>query len=427
STGRPRSETPPSRSDRANRRRQSPGVRSTRRLTSPVRRGARPDPWPTLTDSSAGAAASPVSARTSGTTRPPCGPTPSRPSPTGAIGVRATVAPACVSRRNVPIFRALPGPGSFPSPPGWVMVGQALRNRSPLTGGGGMVAGGGGRGAEPGTRRRVMSFRRIEICLLTAACAGLVGASAWAADEQKPAAAPPPAAVAGPAAAAPGAPCPPAPQLCTVKCIEWVPETVPVTRTVYRQEQRQETYTCYRTVTVPETRTRQVTVMRPVTETVMETRQVTCTRPVCETVMETRTVTERVPVTKTVTCMETRWETQQVTEMRSRTVRNVCYVPVEVPCGPLHGGGHGGGLLGGLCHRNRGCGNPCADACNPCGNPCGETCNACPPTRTVCKKVVTCQTVCEPVTVCKKVKVCVPVTKQVCCYECVSRCVQVPV
>jgi hypothetical protein len=288
-----------------------------------------------------------------------------------------------------------------------------------------------------------MSFRRMKACLLTAAVAGLFGASATPASAfggklaglfnrgcnsgcapaasdcggcgSGAAAAAPAAGGAAAAPAASGTASAPAaaPAMKTVKVTEYVPTWVEETRNVWKNESRQETYTAYKTEMVQEQRTRNVTVNRMVTETVMETR--TVRKPVTETVMETRnvtkkvpvqtmetrTVTKRVPVTKTVTVNETKWETQQVTEMRSRTVRNVSNVSTEVTVGP------------GLMDRLKG-------ICDPCHT-------ACPKTVTVCKKQVSRDTVCEPVTVCKKVKVCVPVTKQVCSYECVTEQVQVPV
>jgi hypothetical protein len=187
----------------------------------------------------------------------------------------------------------------------------------------------------------------------------------------------------------------------TVRETVMVPTYVQEPRTVYKQQMQAQTYTAYRTEVVPTQQTRTVTVNRLVTETVMESRTVTVNKPVTETVMETRTVTERVPVTKTITVNETHYTTEMVTEMRTKTVRNVVKVPTEVNLGP--------GLAGRL-----------QSFMNPCYCPC-------PRTVTICKRQVTCDTVCEPVTVCKKVAHCVPVTKQVCSYECVTKTVQVPV
>ena len=48
-------------------------------------------------------------------------------------------------------------------------------------------------------------------------------------------------------------PCPPVTP-CKVTCVEYVPEQVPVTRTTYRTECRQEAYTANRCEWVPETR-----------------------------------------------------------------------------------------------------------------------------------------------------------------------------
>src|SRR5437762_12838469 len=106
-------------------------------------------------------------------------------------------------------------------------------------------------------------------------------------------------ALTAPAAAVAGGdccnPCPPAP--CApvttrkVTCVEYVPEQVPVTRTTYRMECRQEAYTAHRCEMVQQ--------QQVCTKTVM--------RQVCETVMEQRTVCEAVPVTEQRTCTRTVW------------------------------------------------------------------------------------------------------------------------
>ena len=208
---------------------------------------------------------------------------------------------------NTAKFRALPGPVRFPKPPEWVMYTQALSEPVLVTSDVRKVTGGNGRGADPGMRRNVMSIRWVKCCLLTAACAGLVGMTASgsnAQDKPKDAAAgtqPGAGAAAGSGAAAapltsaPGVGCPPvaAPAYTTVRTYEWVAEHVPVTRTVMRNETRNETYTAYRYENVNETKTRNVTVMKQVCETVMETRTVKTTRPITETVMETKTIRER--------------------------------------------------------------------------------------------------------------------------------------
>ena len=246
-----------------------------------------------------------------------------------------------------------------------------------------------------------MSFRRIKAGLMTAACSGLFGASSlFAADT--PAPMPAPAAhdhthaapvVSHPTAGCNG--CSAAPTASygapagdcgytTVKTIEYVKEMVPETRTTYKQVWKDETYTVNKTEMVQETRTRQVTVMKPITETVMVN----------------KTITKKVPVTKTVTVMESHWETQHYTEMKTKRVRKVHYTQECVEKKP------------GLCDRLKG-------LCDPCYDPC-------PTYEMECKKHCTWETECYPVTKCKKVKVCTPVCKQVCSYECVTECIQVP-
>lgn len=283
-----------------------------------------------------------------------------------------------------------------------------------------------------------MNVRRLKVCMLTAVAVGLTAADASAFGGRllgklkgsdccdpcavasgttggcgttsgcgAPAAG---AAAAAPAGMAGGC----APTMTTVKETIMVPTQVQEARTVMKSEWKDETYTACKTEMVQETKTRTYTVRVPKTETVMENRTVskwvnetvmenrTVTKRIPETVMETRTISKKVPVTKTVTVMETKWETQQVTEMKSKTVRHVTSVPTEVHVGP------------GLVDRLKA-------FCDPCAAP------ACGKTVTICKKQVCKETVCEPVTRCKKVKVCVPVTKQVCCYETVCETVQVPV
>ncbi len=91
--------------------------------------------------------------------------------------------------------------------------------------------------------------------------------------------------------------CNPCPTTCTVKCIEYVPEQFPVTRTTYKTECRQETYTLHRCEWTTE--------QRVCTRTVYKT--------VCETVNETRTVCEAVPCTEQRTGFRTCWKTVPVT------------------------------------------------------------------------------------------------------------------
>src|SRR5438270_8311789 len=91
--------------------------------------------------------------------------------------------------------------------------------------------------------------------------------------------------------------CNPCPTSCKVTCVEYVQEQVPVTRTTYRTECRQEAYTAHRCEWTQE--------QRVCTKTVY--------KKVCETVNETRTVCEAVPVTEQRTCMRTCWKTVPVT------------------------------------------------------------------------------------------------------------------
>jgi hypothetical protein len=257
---------------------------------------------------------------------------------------------------------------------------------------------------------------RIKHCLMTAACAGLLGLFGTNALGQAPAPAP------TPAPAAPGY------TTQKVKCIEYVPTYVDQTVTVMQRQQRQETYTAYREECVPQTVTKQVTVNERITETVMETRCVTERVPVQKqvtvmekvpvqkqvTVMEKVpvqkqvtvqekvpvqkqvTVMERVPVQKQVTVNEVRYKNVMVTEMQSKTVTKKVQVEKCVDLGPtLH--------------------DRIKKICDPCYQPC-------PRTATICKTERCKETVCCPVTVCKKVAECVPVCKTVCTYECRPVC-----
>ena len=103
------------------------------------------------------------------------------------------------------------------------------------------------------------------------------------------------------------APCPPV-TTCKVRVVEMVPEQVPVTRTTYKVECRNEVYTAYRCEVVPET--------RPCTRTVW--------KPVCETVMETRTCCVRVPVTEQRTCYRTVWVRVSIRQVVTQVVYGTC-------------------------------------------------------------------------------------------------------
>jgi hypothetical protein len=199
----------------------------------------------------------------------------------------------------------------------------------------------------------------------------------------------------GCAPAAPADGCAPAAPAVTYKTIRetvMVPEKYMTTRTTYKYETKNESYTAYKYETVNETKTRNVTVMKKVTETVMVP----------------KTYTVKVPVMETVTTYETRYRTETYTEMVSKTVDKGHYEYKEVPAGPS--------ILDrfkGLCAK-KSC-DPCAPACDPC-----------PKMKTVKCWVPCCVTECCPVTKCRKVKECVPCTKQVCTYKCETKCEMVP-
>jgi hypothetical protein len=156
-------------------------------------------------------------------------------------------------------------------------------------------------------------------------------------------------------------PCPPV-QTCKVTVVEYCPVQVPVTRTTYKIECREEAYTGWKCEWVPET--------RPCTRTVL--------RPVCETVNETRTVCVKVPVVEQRTCMTTHWVRQQVCEMEKKMVDRGHYECRECPAPPSV--------------RDR-----LAELCGK------KDCNPCP--KTVTKRVWVPCWVCEerPVTKCKLV------------------------
>jgi hypothetical protein len=192
-------------------------------------------------------------------------------------------------------------------------------------------------------------------------------------------------------------------------CYEWVRETVPVKRTVYRYECRTETYDSFRCERVP----------------VCKERVVNCVKRVpCWTEQ-----------TRKVCCKETVWETRMVNKTSYRTVQETCMKKQlvrlghweERPVQPLFGGGGGGGGLFGGLHGggcNSGCNDPCASN-NNCNNACPRTRKCwvhCPEYRecpvTVCKKV--CVNECVPC----KVAVCRTTWKEekvkVCTYQCVT-------
>jgi hypothetical protein len=133
----------------------------------------------------------------------------------------------------------------------------------------------------------------------------------------------------------------------------------PCTRTVYKTEWRQETYTAYRCECVPETRTRTCTVYKQVPETRTETRTV-C---VCVPTVEERTV------------MQTHVTCKPVTTTCRRCVDRGHWECREVPCeSRCH---RWGNRLRGLFHHH--------DCCDSCGNSCNTCCEPCcpPPTKTV--------------------------------------------
>ena len=191
--------------------------------------------------------------------------------------------------------------------------------------------------------------------------------------------------------------CAPAPSTRKVTCTEWVPQPYQCTRTVYKMESHQETYTAYRCVSVPETRTYTCTVYKRVPEVQ------TVVRNICVSVphVEQRTTMERHITCKPVTCMVRKCVDRGHYECR------------EVPC-------HTHRLrecFHKLCHRD------CCEPCEPCP----------PPTKTVkvwvpCKvweevPVTRLQRVCEYVPRVCNVTVCRTetrqVTSQVTCWKCV--------
>lgn len=228
-------------------------------------------------------------------------------------------------------------------------------------------------------------------------------------------------------------PTPCAPTTCKVTCIEYVQEQVPVTRTTYRTECRDEAYTAYRCEMATEQRVVNRMVMRPVTETVNEV----------------RTICESVPTTETRTYMKTVWRTVPVTTTQRVMVDRGHYESCQVRARRT--------ILDRLCHRNTDCcpRMECRKVWVPCcvaedrvvtccqrvceQVPCTYTVTCCrmvqrqvtvPVTRTRCE----CTTVQETVNVCvprmvavqctRKVAVCVPVTETVMCCRMVPRTVE---
>lgn len=223
---------------------------------------------------------------------------------------------------------------------------------------------------------------------------------------------------------------------CKVSVVEMVPEQVPVTRTTYKTECRQEAYTAYRCEVVPEQRTCTRTVWKPV----------------CETVMETRTVCEKVPVTEQRTCMKTVWKTVPVTETKRVMVDRGHYECRQCPAPPS--------ILDRLCHKKHDCCEPCPKMvtkkvwvpCMVCEERCVTTCKrvceqvpvtVCVTTCKIVPKTITVpctkvrcvpQQVTETHTVCvsrsvpyqatRTVSVCVPVTETVMCTRMVPHCVE---
>lgn len=223
-----------------------------------------------------------------------------------------------------------------------------------------------------------MVWQRALLCGALALAAAI---PVRAQDDKKPEAAPAPA-EAAPAPAANG---------CGTRKItvyEWVPEKYTTTRTVYKKECRDETYTAYKCEMVPETRTREVVCYKKVP--CVETKIVnTCVCvPVCEerTVMQQRTVCK--PVTKCVRkCVDQgHWECK------------------EVECGPS------------LCDRLKKCFHKKDDCCDPCNSCCQQECE---PVRTKTVKVWCAKPtwVEEQVCTMEKVTECVPVKCKVTVYK----------
>lgn len=193
------------------------------------------------------------------------------------------------------------------------------------------------------------------------------------------------------------APAPCAPAFRTVCVTEWVPENYQCTRTSYKTECRQESYTVNRCEWTCETRTRNCVTYKQVPEVKTVTRNVCVSVPCCE---------ERTVMQTFVSC-------KPVTQIVRRCVDKGHWECREVPCPPT------------LCDRIKAC--CCRKSC------CNDCCEPCCRTKTV-RCWVPCPVVEEcPVTVMQRVCECRPVTckvqtckteirqeqYQVCCYKCV--------
>jgi hypothetical protein len=220
---------------------------------------------------------------------------------------------------------------------------------------------------------------------------------------------------------------------CKVTCVEYVQEQVPVTRTTYRTECKEEAYTAHRCEWVQQ--------QQVCTKTVY--------KAVCETVNETRTVCEAVPVTEQRTCTRTVWKTVPVTVTQKVMVDHGHYECCEVRARRT--------IIDRLCKSNTDCCPrmeskkvwvPCCVCEDRVVTCCQRVCEQVPYTYcvTTCKMVqktitVPCtRTRCVPeqcqytVTTCvpkivdvpctRTVRVCVPVTETVMCCRMVPKCVE---
>jgi hypothetical protein len=202
-------------------------------------------------------------------------------------------------------------------------------------------------------------------CVRLLVVAGLLvvgGAVSATEQDQKPATTDKPEAEAAPAPAEKPA------AVQTVRCPEWVCEPVQCTRTAYRMESREESYTCTVNKMVPET----------------------------TTVMRSYCVT--VPTVETRTIMKAHVSCVPVTTMVRKCVDKGHYECREVPCEPRKH--HLRNFLGHLCGRK----NDCCEPCDPC----------CPPPTKIVKVWVPCPVWVEtPVTCMKRVCEYKPETIQV--------------
>jgi hypothetical protein len=128
------------------------------------------------------------------------------------------------------------------------------------------------------------------------------------------------------------------PAFRTITVNEWVPETYQTTRTTYRTEYVNQTYTAYRQECVPEKRIRTFTVNKMVTECVEQP----CTNWVCKPCVETRTCYKRVVTCVPVTCTVRKcvdrghWECREVPcrEGFLTRLRKSCKSDCCEPCPP---------------------------------------------------------------------------------------------